>query len=217
MVSRFRTEVEGRGSIYIGDDIRTCANIITHHGVLSRWQEEGFILLLLLLLEADELVHLINKVLAGGQLAHGDGVGAPLAAGVGLGGTPGIDRPEVGSTGFVLEGDDGGAGHADAGPGDVVDLEVRLVPGQGEAGAAAVEEGLGAAAVVRDEQIRGGLDVPAVLVRAVLGGVAADAEGLGIGPFRRGEADLAISIQKVVEREASESLCESRRGRYDMR
>jgi len=65
--------------------------------------------LVLLLLEADELVHLTTKVLAGGQLGReADGVGAPLAAGVGLGGTPGVDRPEVGRAGLVLEGDDGG-------------------------------------------------------------------------------------------------------------
>jgi len=67
----------------------------------------------------------------------------------------------------------------------VVDLEVRLAPGRGEAtAAAAVEEGLGTAGVVRDEQIRGGLVVPVVLVGAVLGGVAADAEDVGVGPFR---------------------------------
>ena len=72
------------------------------------------------------------------------------------------------------------------------DLEVRLLPGRGEAAAAAVEEGLGAAAVVRDEQIRDGLVMPGVLVRAVYGGVTADAEGIGIGPFRRGKEDLAI-------------------------
>ena len=140
---------------------------------------------ILLLLEADELVHLTTKVLAGGQLGReADGVGAPLAAGVGLGGTPGVDRPEAGRASSVLEGDDGGAGHADVRLGDVVDLEVRLAPGRGEAAAAAVEEGLGTAGVVRDEQIRGGLVVPVVLVGAVLGGVAADAEDVGVGPFR---------------------------------
>ena len=140
---------------------------------------------ILLLLEADELAHLTTKVLAGGQLGReADGVGAPLAAGVGLGGTPGVDRPEAGRASSVLEGDDGGAGHADVRLGDVVDLEVRLVPGRGEAAAAAVEEGLGMATVVRYEQIWGGLVVPGVLVEVVVGDVTADAESLGIGPLR---------------------------------
>ena len=140
---------------------------------------------ILLLLEADELVHLTTKVLAGGQLGReADGVGAPLAAGVGLGGTPGVNRPDIRRSGVGPEGDDRNVGHANAGLGDVVDLEVRLAPGRGEAAAAAVEEGLGTAGVVRDEQIRGGLVVPVVLVGAVLGGVAADAEDVGVGPFR---------------------------------
>ena len=170
---------------------------VAHAGAKHVLLGAGAILgiLVLLLLEADELVHLTAKVLAGGQLGReADGVGAPLAAGVGLGGTPGVDRPEAGRAGLVLEGDDGGAGHADVGLGDVVDLEVRLVPGRGEAAAAAVEEGLGTAGVVRDEQIRGGLVIPVVLVRAVFIGVAADAEGLGIGPFGRGEEDLVENL-----------------------
>ena len=78
----------------------------------------------------------------------------------------------------------------------MVDLEVRLVPGRGEAAAAAVEEGLGTATVVRDEQMRGGFVVPVVLMRAVLGGVTADAEGHDIGPFRRGEEDLVQNLYK---------------------
>ena len=151
----------------------------------------------LLLLEADELVHQTTEVLAGGQLDREvDGVGAPLAARDGLGGTPGVDRPEAGRASSVLEGDDGGAGHADVGLGDVVDLEVRLVPGRGEAAAAAVEEGLGTAGVVRDEQIRGGLVIPVVLVRAVFVSVTADAEGVGVGPFGRGEENLGRSSKK---------------------
>ena len=76
----------------------------------------------------------------------------------------------------------------------MADLEVRLVPGRSEAAAAAVEEGLGTAEVVRDEQIRDGLVVPTELVRAVFFSVAADAEGLGIGPFRRGEEDLVRNL-----------------------
>ena len=144
------------------------------------------VILPFLLLEADELVHQTTEVLAGGQLDREvDGVGAPLAARDGLGGTPGVDRPEAGRASSVLEGDDGGAGHAEVGLGDMVDLEVCLVPGRGEAAAAAaVKEGLGATGVVRDEQIRGGVVVPVVLVRAVFISATADTEGLGVGPFR---------------------------------
>ena len=40
------------------------------------------------------------------------------------------------------------------------------------------------------------------------GGITADAEGLGIGPSRRSEEDLGISISKNGEREVCESLCE---------
>ena len=84
-----------------------------------------------------------------------------------------------------MKDDDGGVRRrADVGLfGDVVDIEVRLIPGRGE-DIAAVEEGLGMATVVRDEQIWGGLVVPGVLVGVVVGDVTADAKGIGIGPFR---------------------------------
>ena len=145
----------------------------------------------LLLLDANEghLTHLTAKVLTGGHLCRkADGIGVPPTIGIGLGSAPRVDRPEGGGAGVVVKDDDGGVRRADVGLfGDVVDLEVRLIPGRGEAAAAAaaaVEEGLGMATVVRYEQIWGGLVVPGVLVGVVVGDVTADAEGLGIGPLR---------------------------------
>ena len=77
------------------------------------------------------------------------------------------------------------------GLGSILDLEVRLAVGTSSAQkAVALEEGLGMAAVVRDEQIRHGVVVPGILVRSVLAGVASDADGLGIVPLGRGEEDL---------------------------
>ena len=146
----------------------------------------------LLLLEANEghLTHLTAKVLTGGHLCRkAHGIGMPPTIGIGPDGAPRVDRPEGGGAGVVEEDDDGGVRRADVGLfGDVVDLEVRLIPGRGEAAAAAaaaaVEEGLGMATVVRYEQIWGGLVVPGVLVGVVVGDVTADAESLGIGPLR---------------------------------
>ena len=46
------------------------------------------------------------------------------------------------------------------------------------------------AVVVRHEQIRHGLVVPGIFVRSVCVGIAADANGFGIGPLGRYEENL---------------------------
>lgn len=136
----------------------------------------------------------MTRSLTAGHLGRckADDIIVPPTIGIGPNGTPRVDRPEGRSACVGLEDDDVSAGRAHVGLlGDVVNLEVRLVPGRGEAAAAAaVEEGLGTATVVRYEQIWGGLVVPGILVRVVVGDVTADAKGLGIGPLRRGEEDL---------------------------
>ena len=143
------------------------------------------------LLEADGVPILSDRQL--GRKA--DSFDVPPTARVGLDCAPSIDRPEGRRIGCGLKGDNGrSVCRADDGIGNVADLEAHLVPGRGEAVAAAVEEGLGTAVVVRDEQIRDSLVVPGVVVMTVFGsGVAADAEGLGIGPFRRSEENLAMA------------------------
>ena len=83
---------------------------------------------------------------------------------------------------------DGGIRRSD-GLGSILDLELRLVVGSAE-DTVALEEGLGAATAVRDEQILHAVVVPGIVVRSVLFGVAPDADGLGIVPLGRGEEDL---------------------------
>ena len=140
--------------------------------------------------------HMTTKALTNRHVVRiADGIDMPPTIRISSDGTPGVDRPEGGSAGVVPENDNGSVGRADVGLlGDAADLEVRLLlagSGRGE-DIATVEEGLGMAAVVRDEQIRDGLIVPGVLMRVVhvVGAVIADAKGLGTGPLRRSKEDL---------------------------
>ena len=135
----------------------------------------------------------LTKVLTDGLLGRkAEGIGVPLALRIRLHETPCIDGPK--GVRVELERNDGGVRRSD-GLGSIINLEVRLVVGTSNAEleeAVALEEGLGMAAGVRDEQIRHAVVVPSILVRSVLAEVASDADGFSIVPLGRGEEDLRL-------------------------